>query len=127
MALLRRLIRKKKFRRYLINNGYPIAIVGTQEFSWDSLLSFRLFHQQFPKIFCGRSGPRSHIEPIGEIALEDEAIWEGNNGVRRRRGAVAERTRRRFGRARQRDSGGWVSADVGSEREWVVGAKQVAL
>lgn len=31
--LVRRLIRKKKFRRYLIQNCYPIAIDGTQKFA----------------------------------------------------------------------------------------------
>ncbi len=39
VALIQRLIRAKKFRRYLINNGYPIAIDGSQKFSrswlWD--------------------------------------------------------------------------------------------
>jgi hypothetical protein len=33
------------------------------------VLSFRLFHQQLPKLFCGRYGPRSHIAPTGGIAL----------------------------------------------------------
>ncbi len=34
--LVRCLIRKKKFRRYLINNCYPIAVDGTQKFARDT-------------------------------------------------------------------------------------------
>jgi hypothetical protein len=45
IELLRRLIRGKKFRRYLINNCYPIAIDGSQKFArdtlWDGNLSER--------------------------------------------------------------------------------------
>ena len=37
IELLRRLIRAKKFRRYLINNCYPIAIDGSQKFARDTL------------------------------------------------------------------------------------------
>jgi len=39
VALIQRLIRGKKFRRYLINNCYPIAIDGTQKLARDSLWS----------------------------------------------------------------------------------------
>jgi len=37
IELVARLIRAKKFRRYLINNCYPIAIDGSQKFARDSL------------------------------------------------------------------------------------------
>ena len=37
IELLGRLIRAKKFRRYLINNCYPIAIDGSQKFARDTL------------------------------------------------------------------------------------------
>jgi hypothetical protein len=37
IELIRGMIRKKKLRRYLINNCYPIAIDGTQKFSRDWL------------------------------------------------------------------------------------------
>ena len=37
IELVGRLIRGKKFRRYLINNCYPIAIDGSQKFARDSL------------------------------------------------------------------------------------------
>ncbi len=37
VALIQRLIRAKKFRRYLINNCYPIAIDGSQKFATDAL------------------------------------------------------------------------------------------
>ncbi len=36
VALIQRLIRAKKFRRYLINNGYPLAIDGSQKFARDA-------------------------------------------------------------------------------------------
>lgn len=36
IELVRRLIRNKKFRRYLINNCYPIAVDGTQKFARDT-------------------------------------------------------------------------------------------
>jgi len=35
--MLGRLIRGKKFRRYLIDNGYPIAIDGSQKIAGDRL------------------------------------------------------------------------------------------
>jgi hypothetical protein len=37
LELVERLIRAKKFRRYLINNCYPVAIDGSQKFARDSL------------------------------------------------------------------------------------------
>ena len=37
IELVQRLIRAKKFRRYLINNCYPIAIDGSQKFARDTL------------------------------------------------------------------------------------------
>ncbi len=37
MGLIGRLIRGKKFRRYLINNCYPITIDGSQKFARDTL------------------------------------------------------------------------------------------
>jgi hypothetical protein len=37
--LIRRLIRNKKFSRYLINHSYPIAIDGTQKFKRDEIWS----------------------------------------------------------------------------------------
>ncbi len=39
IELIRNLIRKKKFRRYLISNCYPIAIDGTQKFYRDYIWS----------------------------------------------------------------------------------------
>lgn len=39
IELVRRLIRNKKFYRYLINQSYPIAIDGTQKFKRDELWS----------------------------------------------------------------------------------------
>jgi hypothetical protein len=37
IALVQRLVRAKKFRRYLIDNAYPIAIDGSQKFARDTL------------------------------------------------------------------------------------------
>ena len=39
VELIRHFIKKKKFRRYLINNCYPIAIDGTQKFVRDAIWS----------------------------------------------------------------------------------------
>ncbi len=39
IELIRRLIRNKKFYRYLINHSYPIAIDGTQKFKRDEIWS----------------------------------------------------------------------------------------
>lgn len=39
IELIRRLIRNKKFYRYLINHSYPIAIDGTQKFKRDKIWS----------------------------------------------------------------------------------------
>jgi len=42
---IQRRIRGKKFRRYLINNCYPIAIDGSQKFARDTLWDENLFWQ----------------------------------------------------------------------------------
>ena len=39
IELIRRMIRNKKFYRYLINHSYPIAIDGTQKFKRDEIWS----------------------------------------------------------------------------------------
>ena len=91
------------------------------------MLSLRLFHRQFPEVFRGSSGLCSRIKSIGGIELEDGAIWESGNRVRKRRDAVVKRARLRLGRERGRESGGWLPAAVGLERDWVVEVKQVEL
>ncbi|MEA3273951.1 MAG: DUF4338 domain-containing protein, partial [Pseudomonadota bacterium] len=48
--------------------------------NWQYLvLSLRLFHRQFPKMFRSISGRRSHIDRTGGIALEDGGIWESSD------------------------------------------------
>ena len=49
IALLQRLIRAKKFRRYLINNCYPIAIDASQKFARDSLWDENLLQRNHGK------------------------------------------------------------------------------
>lgn len=44
--LVRRLIRAKTFRRYLINHAYPIAIDGSQKFTRDTLWDENLLERQ---------------------------------------------------------------------------------
>ena len=86
------------------------------------LLSRRLFHRRFAKIFGGRSSSRSHIVDTVERVLEGGEIWELGNGVQRQRGAVMSRC---F--VRGRGSGGWLPAALDLEREWVVEVKQIGL
>ena len=45
IELVGRLIRGKKFRRYLINNCYPVAIDGSQKFARDTLLDENLLQR----------------------------------------------------------------------------------
>jgi hypothetical protein len=54
--LIRKLIRQKKFRRYLINNCYPIAIDGSQKLSRDTLWDDNLLERTHGK------GENSHTE-----------------------------------------------------------------
>ena len=49
IELVRRLIRGKKFRRYLINNCYPIAIDGSQKFARDTLWDENLLQRTHGK------------------------------------------------------------------------------
>jgi hypothetical protein len=56
VELIRRLIRKKKFRRHLINNCYPIAIDGSQKLSRDALWDDNLLERTHGK------GEASHTE-----------------------------------------------------------------
>jgi len=49
IALVERLIRAKKFRRYLINNCYPIAIDGSQKFARDTLWDENLLQRTHGK------------------------------------------------------------------------------
>ena len=49
IGLVRRLIRGKKFRRYLINNCYPIAIDGSQKFARDILWDENLLERTLGK------------------------------------------------------------------------------
>jgi hypothetical protein len=44
------------------------------------LLSRRLFHRQFPRLFPGRFSSISRTDHTGEIALESATNWEGNAG-----------------------------------------------
>jgi len=46
LDLVRRLIRAKTFRRYLINHAYPIAIDGSQKFTRDTLWDENLLQRQ---------------------------------------------------------------------------------
>lgn len=48
VALITQLIRKKKFRRYLINNSYPIAIDGSRKLTGTALWSEALLEQRLP-------------------------------------------------------------------------------
>jgi hypothetical protein len=45
LELVARLIRAKKFRRYLINNCYPVAIDGSQKFARDTLWDANLLER----------------------------------------------------------------------------------
>ena len=49
IALLQPLIRAKKFRRYLINNAYPIGIDGSQKFARESLWDENLLQRTHGK------------------------------------------------------------------------------
>ncbi|MCP3877934.1 MAG: transposase family protein [Sulfitobacter sp.] len=49
IELVGRLIRGKKFRRYLINNCYPLAIDGSQKFARDSLWDENLLERTHGK------------------------------------------------------------------------------
>jgi hypothetical protein len=49
VALIRRLIRAKKFRRYLINNCYPIAVDGSQKLARDVLWDENLLQRTHGK------------------------------------------------------------------------------
>ena len=49
IELVERLIRAKKFRRYLINNCYPIAIDGSQKFARDTLWDENLLQRTHGK------------------------------------------------------------------------------
>ena len=48
VELLNQLIRKKKFKRYLINNCYPIAIDGSRKITCADLWSDKLLQQRIP-------------------------------------------------------------------------------
>jgi len=48
VELLNQLIRKKKFKRYLINNCYPIAIDGSRKITCSDLWSDKLLQQRIP-------------------------------------------------------------------------------
>jgi len=51
IALLNQLIRNKKFTRYLINNGYPIGIDGTQKIAFSDLWDEHLLQRRIgPKV-----------------------------------------------------------------------------
>jgi hypothetical protein len=49
IALLARLIRAKTFRRYLINNGYPLALDGSQKFARETLWDENLLQRTHGK------------------------------------------------------------------------------
>jgi hypothetical protein len=55
VELIRHFIRKKKFRRYLINNCYPIAIDGTQKFVRDVIRSEECLER---KVKSGKDGEK---------------------------------------------------------------------
>lgn len=57
VALVERLIRKKKFRRYLINNCYPVAIDGSRKMNCAGLWSEALLEQRLP-LAQGEREPR---------------------------------------------------------------------
>ena len=46
VALVNRLIRGKKFKRYLINNCYPVAIDGSQKIAFSTLWDERLLQRK---------------------------------------------------------------------------------
>ena len=56
IELVRQLIRKKKFRRYLTENCYPIAVDGTQKFTRDWLWDEECLERTFKKA----EGEQSH-------------------------------------------------------------------
>ncbi len=49
LDLIRRFIRNKKFRRYLINNSYPVAVDGTQKFVKDEMWSEEYLERKVKK------------------------------------------------------------------------------
>lgn len=57
VALITQLIRKKKFRRYLINNCYPVAIDGSRKLTSAALWSEALLEQRLP-LAKGETEPR---------------------------------------------------------------------
>src|SRR4030067_829384 len=66
IELVRTLIRKKKFNRYLINGRYPIAIDGTQKFKRDYLWSDECLERRIKK---GDSEEKQYYVYILEACL----------------------------------------------------------
>ena len=66
IELVRTLIRKKKFNRYLINGRYPIAIDGTQKFKRDYLWSDECLERRIKK---GDSDEKQYYVYILEACL----------------------------------------------------------
>lgn len=66
IELVGRLIRAKKFRRYLINNCYPIAIDGSQKFARDTLWEENLLQRTHGK---GEHGHTQYFVYVLEASL----------------------------------------------------------
>lgn len=66
LELVRRLIRKKKFVRYLIDEGYPIAIDGTQKLVRSELLSEEWLERQVSK---GQEKETQYFVYVAEASL----------------------------------------------------------
>ena len=67
--MIRRLIQKKKFRKYLINNCYPIAIDGTQKMPFKAIWCEELLQR---KIKSGGKKQTSDDEDDTKTEMEDE-------------------------------------------------------
>ncbi len=64
MELIRRFVRNKKFRRYLINNCYPVAADGTQKFVRSEIRS-----EECPERKIKQSGQKQYYVCVPEACL----------------------------------------------------------
>ncbi len=65
VELIRRLIKRKKFTRYLINNCYPIAIDGTQKMPFNTLWCEQLLQRRIRK-------GKTSADVDGDTEIEDQ-------------------------------------------------------
>ncbi len=71
IGLIKRLIEKKKFRRFLINNCYPVAIDGTQKMPFKPLWCEQLLQRKKKK--CKKNEPLSESVDEGTEPEEPDS------------------------------------------------------